>query len=84
MTDRNTIVSLLRTSDCIICVCLIHQEYLCAKAYSEVVVKVVKKCVKFSRAQGMLCPQFKYFLSDMESEYIRGVIKNYGECCCRV
>jgi hypothetical protein len=70
VTDRNTIFSLRWTGDFIICHCLMHKENLCAKAHSEVVVIVVWKCVKFSRTQGMLCPQFKYFLSVMESEYI--------------
>jgi hypothetical protein len=70
MADRNTVVSLLWTSDFVICHCLMHQENICAKAHSEVVVIVVWKRVKLSRAQGMLCPQFKYLLSDMESEYI--------------
>jgi hypothetical protein len=80
MADRNIIVSLLWTIDIIIFHCLMHQENLCAKAHSEVVVMVVWKHVKFSRAQGMLCLQFKYFWSDVESEYINVpcCMKNVG------
>jgi hypothetical protein len=79
MADRNIIVSLLWTIDFIICHCLMHQENLCTKAHSEIVM-VGWKQVKFSRAQGMLFPQFKSFWSDSESEYINVpfCMKNVG------